>query len=115
MMRLAWDGGTVTGDVTKPASRRRAADERDRSTPKGKAMIEAIYQVRVAGPIPAELLTELDGLNITIEPAETVLYGSLPDQSALVGLITRIHGLGIRLIEVRRLVGSERVDVQSRP
>jgi hypothetical protein len=48
-------------------------------------MPEATYQVRVSGVIPDELL------------------GSLPDQSAVVGLISRIHGLGLRLIEVRRL------------
>lgn len=70
-------------------------------------MGEETYQVRVSGPIPAELLAELDDLNVTIEPAQTVLYGSLPDQSALFGLITRIHGLGLRLIEVRRLSGRE--------
>jgi hypothetical protein len=40
---------------------------------------------------------------VSVEPPETVLHGSLPDQSAVVGLISRIHGLGLRLIEVRRL------------
>jgi len=66
-------------------------------------MPEATYQVRVAGVIPAELLAELRDLTVSVEPPETVLHGSLPDQSAVVGLISRIHGLGLRLIEVRRL------------
>jgi len=66
-------------------------------------MLEASYQVRVAGLIPAELLAELRDLTVSVEPPETVLHGSLPDQSAVVGLISRIHGLGLRLIEVRRL------------
>jgi hypothetical protein len=70
-------------------------------------MAEATYQIRVSGTLPAELLTELGSLDVIVEPAETVLYGSLPDQSVLFGLITRIHGLGLRLIEVRRLVVSE--------
>jgi hypothetical protein len=69
----------------------------------GKAMAGATYQVRVSGAIPAELLPELDDLTVTVEPPETVLHGSLPDQSALFGLISRIHGLGLRLIEVRRI------------
>jgi hypothetical protein len=66
-------------------------------------MLQASYQVRIAGVIPAELLAELRDLTVSVEPPETVLHGSLPDQSAVVGLISRIHGLGLRLIEVRRL------------
>lgn len=66
-------------------------------------MHEATYQVRISGTVPAELIVELQDLTVTVEPPETVLHGSLPDQSAVVGLISRIHGLGLRLIEVRRL------------
>jgi hypothetical protein len=70
-------------------------------------MNEVTYHVRVAGPIPDELLGELGHLTVTVEPAQTVLSGSLPDQSALFGLLNRLHGLGLRLIEVRRLTGGE--------
>jgi len=76
-------------------------------------MPEPTYQVRVSGLIPAEVLSELRDLTVSIEPPETVLHGSLPDQSAVVGLISRIHGLGLRLIEVRRLPADE--DAQTRP
>jgi len=74
-------------------------------------MPQAEYQIRVSGTLPAELLTELGSLDVTVEPAETVLYGALPDQSALFGLITRLQGLGLRLIEVRRLGAGTREDV----
>jgi hypothetical protein len=70
-------------------------------------MVEPTYQVRVSGVIPAELLAELQDLTVRVEPPETVLHGSLPDQSAVVGLISRMHGLGLRLIEVRRLPPDE--------
>jgi hypothetical protein len=70
-------------------------------------MPETTYEVRVSGVIPAELLSELPDLTVSVEPPETVLHGSLPDQSAVVGLISRIHGLGLRLIEVRRLPAGE--------
>ncbi|GAA4600588.1 hypothetical protein BJY16_003594 [Actinoplanes octamycinicus] len=66
-------------------------------------MPDATYQVRVSGVIPEEVLAELRDLTVSVEPPETVLHGNLPDQSAVVGLISRIHGLGLRLIEVRRL------------
>ena len=66
-------------------------------------MPQPMYEVRVAGIIPAELLSQFDDLAITVERPETVIRGCLPDQSAAVGLISRIHGLGLGLIEVRRL------------
>ncbi|XVU29993.1 hypothetical protein ACQPZJ_23735 [Actinoplanes sp. CA-054009] len=70
-------------------------------------MTDAQYQVRVSGVIPEELLEELRDLTVSVEPPETILHGSLPDQSAVVGLISRIHGLGLRLIEVRRIPPSQ--------
>ena len=78
-------------------------------------MPEASYQVRVSGVIPAELLAELRDLTVSVEPPETVLHGSLPDQSAVVGLISRIHGLGLRLIEVRRLTAEDGPDASPGP
>ena len=66
-------------------------------------MSKATYQVRISGLIPADMVAELRGLTVSVEPPETVLHGSLPDQSAVIGLISLIHGLGLSLIEVRRL------------
>lgn len=77
-------------------------------------MPAATYQVRISGTVPAELLADLPDLAVIVEPPETLLHGSLPDQSAVVGLISRIHGLGLRLIEVRRLPEGE-VAPDSRP
>ena len=70
-------------------------------------MSEATYQVRIAGAVPPELLQELSDLTVTVQPPETVLYGWLPDQSALFGLIVRLHGFGLEVIEVRRLAGGD--------
>jgi hypothetical protein len=78
-------------------------------------MPDATYQVRVSGVIPAEVLAELHDLTVSVEPPETVLHGSLPDQSAVVGLISRIHGLGLRLIEVRKLPAGEEPDAPPDP
>jgi hypothetical protein len=75
-------------------------------------MAAATYQVRVSGVIPPELLSDLHDLTVSVEPPETVMHGSLPDQSAVVSLISRIHGLGLRLIEVRRLTTDETSDPQ---
>jgi len=66
-----------------------------------------LYQLRVSGSIPQDLIRDLEGLNVTVEPAETVLYGTLADQSALFGLLVRIHDLGIQLLEVRRVTNDD--------
>jgi hypothetical protein len=57
--------------------------------------------------MPADLVRDLSGLKVSVEPAETVLSGTLPDQSALFGLLVRIHNLGLQLLEVRRLTDTD--------
>ncbi len=69
--------------------------------------MRALYQLRVAGPLPEDLVRDLEGLRMSVEPAETVLYGTLADQSALFGLLTHIHDLGLQLLEVRRMTGPD--------
>lgn len=44
-----------------------------------------------------------DGLAVEVRPVETVLHGDIADQAALHGLLDRVQGLGLELIEVRRL------------
>ena len=55
------------------------------------------------GDVPPDLLDELEHLTAVEVPAETVLKGVLPDQSALFGVLARLQDLGLELIEVRRL------------
>jgi hypothetical protein len=57
-------------------------------------------------------MRDLEGLNVTVEPAETVLYGTLADQSALFGLLVRIHDLGIQLLEVRRVTQDDDASIE---
>lgn len=78
----------------------------------GKLPARALYQLRVSGPIPHDLVRDLEDINVTVEPAETVLYGSLQDQAALFGLLVRIHDLGLQLLEVRRLTPEESASVE---
>ena len=60
-------------------------------------------EIGFLGAAPAELLEELDGVQVVTETVETVLRGSLPDQAALIGMINRLQSLGIELREVRQL------------
>ena len=67
------------------------------------------YEIRVRGHVPPEELEEVENLRATIEPAETVLRGCVPDQAALHGILARLHSLGLELLEVRRVPAPDEV------
>ena len=59
------------------------------------------YEIRVRGTVPDDEAERL-GLVVVRRAAETVLSGSVVDQAQLRGLIERVFGLGLELVEVRR-------------
>jgi len=66
------------------------------------------YEIRVAGLVPDDVLEEIENVRATIQPVGTILRGTVQDQAALHGVINRLQGLGLELVEVRRLLdGSE--------
>jgi hypothetical protein len=62
------------------------------------------YEIRVEGVVPSEVLAEIDGVRAAIQPLGTILRGTVVDQAALHGVINRLQGLGLELVEVRRLL-----------
>ena len=67
------------------------------------AMATSWYAVRVRGrPADAATAASEEGLEVAIDPVRTVLRGRLPDQAALLGVLTRARLLGLELMEVRR-------------
>lgn len=69
------------------------------------------YEIRVSGLVPDSVLAEIEGVQVIVEPVQTVLRGPVVDQAALHGIINRLQRLGLDLIEVRRL--AEQADGQS--
>jgi hypothetical protein len=65
------------------------------------------YEIRVVGVLPPEALLDYERLSASVEPVETVLHGSLPDQAALQGLLARLETFGVQVVEVRRLHGPD--------
>ena len=63
------------------------------------------YEIRIKGRLSDALRAAFEDLTATEEPVETVLYGPVPDQSSLHGLLDRIQSLGLELVEIRRLPG----------
>lgn len=56
-------------------------------------------EVRIKGTLKSDWSDWLGDLIISHQSdGETILRGEIPDQSALLGLLNRIHGLNLRLI-----------------
>jgi hypothetical protein len=68
------------------------------------------YEIRVRGLLSDRLLSAFPEMNARVRDHETLLTGTLPDQSALHGVIGRIEALGLELLEVRR--AKPRADAQ---
>lgn len=66
------------------------------------------YEIRVEGHLSARWSDWFDGLELRNLPdGETVLRGSFEDQAALLGTLTKLQGLNLTLISVRRWENTE--------
>ncbi|HEY7034411.1 MAG TPA: hypothetical protein VH482_23950 [Thermomicrobiales bacterium] len=67
----------------------------------------ATYTIRVQGTLGADWSDRLGGLQITVSAARdnpiTELVGRLPDQQALIGVLTSLYDLGLPLLSVERV------------
>jgi hypothetical protein len=61
------------------------------------------YEVTFTGQAGRALRAEFDDCDVTVGPRTTTLHAELPDQAALTGLVLRITGLGLEVIDVRRV------------
>ena len=61
------------------------------------------YEIRVRGPIGPTMMQAFPTLAAASRGQDTLLTGSLPDQSALYGVIHQLEALGLELLEIRCL------------
>jgi hypothetical protein len=61
------------------------------------------YSFRVTGRLTPGILKALEPLDSSETATDTVLVAHVADQAALHGLIARIAGLGLKLVELQRL------------
>ena len=59
------------------------------------------YEIRVRGPIGPTIMQAFPTLAASRSGEDTLLIGSLPDQSALYGVIHELEALGLQLLEIR--------------
>jgi hypothetical protein len=74
----------------------------------------ANYEIRIKGRVSDSLLPAFEGMEITTEPVETIVYGPIADQEAVHQLLIRLESLGLEVVEFRRLPG-EAVDPGAAP
>jgi hypothetical protein len=63
----------------------------------------ARYQIRVYGRLDEEWSDWLDGMSIAYDDGITTCTGLVVDQSALLGILTRLCHMNLTLLLVRRL------------
>lgn len=67
-----------------------------------------VYQIRVNGILDRKWSDWFDGFTITRQPEdETWLVGTVRDQAALHGLLSKIRDLGLPLLVVQRIEREE--------
>jgi hypothetical protein len=74
----------------------------------------ANYEIRIKGRVSDSLLSAFEGMAVTTEPVETIVYGPLADQEAIHRLLAKLASLGLEVVEFRRLPG-EAVDPEAAP
>ena len=67
-------------------------------------MARQVYELRVRGPVPQEVLRELGARDLGEEPPLTILQTEPMDQPGLHGMLLRLRSLGLDLMEVRTSV-----------
>jgi hypothetical protein len=67
-----------------------------------------IYEITFTGQAGSALRAEFDDCEVTLGPGTTTLRAELPDQGALSGLMERITGLGLEVIDMHLVAPSPR-------
>jgi len=67
-------------------------------------MARQVYELRVRGPVPEEVLREIGARDLGEEPPLTILQTEPMDQPGLHGMLLRLRTLGLDLMEVRTSV-----------
>lgn len=71
------------------------------------------YEIRVGGRLGETIRSAFPDLRTRTWSGDTILSGVFADRAALYGVLAQIEGLGLELIEVRRLPSACDCDLDS--
>ena len=82
-----------------------------RTEPAAEPIGSTVYQIRLRGQLGQLWSDWFDGLAITWDDnGDTLLTGSVADQSALYGLLRKVRDLGVTLVAINQLDASAEPD-----
>jgi len=61
------------------------------------------YEITFAGQAGSVVRAELEDCEVTVSRSTTTVRAELPDQAALLGLVQRITGLGLEVVDMHRV------------
>ena len=86
--------------MTRPQSGSHAGGRLNHLTTRRNAVLPQTYEITFTGQAGSTLRAEFDDCEVTVGPGTTTLRAELPDQAALSGLVLRITGLGLKVIDM---------------
>jgi hypothetical protein len=63
-----------------------------------------MYEITFTGEAGTAVRAEFDDCEVSVGSGTTTLRAELPDQAALTGLVLRITGLGLDVVDMHRVV-----------
>lgn len=92
----------IPGDDAGPAARHTEASANHRL--RGVIPVQSrTYEIIFSGQAGRTLRAQFDDCEVTTNPETTTLRAEVPDQAAFSGLVERIVGLGLEIIDVHLL------------
>ena len=67
-------------------------------------MAQLVYELSFKGAASDTLAGAFEGCNVTTSHGITLVRATVPDQAALQGLLSRVHALGLELLDLHLLV-----------
>lgn len=77
-------------------------------------MAHTLYEIRISGLVPDDVVAEFGEIRATTTAVSTILSGEIVDQAALLGVLRRLRALDLDVVEVRRVLTTavEAVDAE---